>query len=99
MASTAPPPQYTRGTPPQAPSDSLWGRISEGRRLDELWSQFTADAQASYGFYGKDLDWERVRAMPRWKQPFHIAKHFFWALVMKLTPARRLLLFVALILL
>ena len=99
MASTAPPPEYTRGTPPPHPNDGLWGRISEGRRLDELWSQFTADAQASYGFYGKDLDWERINAMPRWKRPFHVVKHFFWALVMKLSPARRILLFVALILL
>src|SRR5215470_3560658 len=98
MALPAPPPEYTRGTPPP-PNNGLWSRISEGRRLDELWSQFTADAQASYGFYGKDLDWERINTLPRWKRPFHVAKHFFWALVMKLTPARRVLLFVALILL
>jgi phosphoserine phosphatase RsbU/P len=99
MASAAPPPDYSRGTPPPPPNDGLWSRISEGRRLDELWSQFTADAQASYGFYGKDLDWERINELPRWKRPFHVAKHFFWALVMKLTPARRILLFIALILL
>ena len=98
MASTAPPPEDTRRTPPP-PGDGIWNRISEGRRLDELWSQFSADAQASYGFYGKDLDWERINAMPRWKRPFHVTKHFFWALVMKLSPARRMLLFVALILL
>jgi serine phosphatase RsbU (regulator of sigma subunit) len=100
MASTAPPPvpDYAH-EPRRVPGDGLWDRISEGRRLDELWSQFTADAQASYGFYGKDLDWERIKAMPRWKRPFHVAKHFFWALVMKMTPARRVLLFIALILL
>jgi len=77
----------------------LWDRISEGRRLDELWSQFTADAQASYGFYGKDLDWEQLRTIPAWRRPFRVAKHFFWALVMKMTPARRVLLFLALIML
>jgi sigma-B regulation protein RsbU (phosphoserine phosphatase) len=98
MASPASPSQYTHRTPP-APGNGIWDRISEGRRLDELWSQFTADAQASYGFYGKDLDWEKVHALPRWKRPFHVAKHFFWALVMKLTPARRVLLFIALSLL
>jgi len=97
MSSTAPP-EYTRGTPPP-PRDGLWDRISEGRRLDELWSQFTADAQASYGFYGKDLDWEQLRTIPAWRRPFRVAKHFFWALVMKMTPARRVLLFLALIML
>jgi len=98
MSSAAPPPDYTRGTPPP-PGDGLWDRISEGRRLDELWSQFTADAQASYGFYGKDLDWEQLRTIPAWRRPFRVAKHFFWALVMKMTPARRVLLFLALIML
>ncbi len=95
MSSTAPPPEYTHGTPPP-PGDGLWDRISEGRRVDELWSQFTADAQASYGFYGKDLDWEQLKTIPAWRRPFRVAKHFFWALVMKMTPARRVLLFVAL---
>ena len=99
MSSTAPPPDYTRGTPPPPPGDGLWDRISEGRRLDELWSQFSADAQASYGFYGKDLDWEQLKTIPAWRRPFRVAKHFFWALVMKMTPARRVLLFVALIML
>lgn len=102
MASAPPPPapspDYT-GAPRRVPGDGLWDRISEGRRLDELWSQFTADAQASYGFYGKDLDWEQLKTIPRWRRPFRVIKHFFWALVMKMTPARRLLLFVALVML
>jgi sigma-B regulation protein RsbU (phosphoserine phosphatase) len=61
-----------------------------------LWAQFTADARASYGFYGKDVDWEEVEALPRWRRPLFIAKQFFWALMMKLSPARRVLLLVAL---
>jgi phosphoserine phosphatase RsbU/P len=91
----APPPEYTRERR-RVPGDGIWDRISEGRRLDELWSQFSADAQASYGFYGKDLDWEQLKTIPAWRRPFRVAKHFFWALVMKMTPARRVLLFVAL---
>lgn len=78
---------------------TLWQRISEGRQLDELWSQFTADARASYGFYGKDVDWDEINKLPRWRRPFHIVKEIFWALLMKLTPARRVLLIVALALL
>lgn len=73
---------------------SFWQRVSEGRQIDDLWSQFAADARASYGFYGRDVDWEEIQKLPRWKRPLHVAKEFFWALLMKLTPARRVLLLV-----
>jgi phosphoserine phosphatase RsbU/P len=78
---------------------SFWQRVSEGSDLDDLWAQFTADARASYGFYGKDVNWEEVEALPHWRRPFFVAKQFFWALMMKLSPARRVLLLVALALL
>ena len=74
----------------------FWQRVSEGRQLDDLWSQFAADARASYGFYGKDVDWEEIQRLPRWHRPFHIAKDIFWAMLMKMTPARRVLLLLAL---
>src|SRR3982074_1747385 len=74
----------------------FWRRVSEGSDLDDLWSQFTADARASYGFYGKDVNWEEGEALPHWPRPLFIAKQFFWALMMKLSPARRVLLLVAL---
>lgn len=70
--------------------------MSEGRQLDDLWSQFAADARASYGFYGKDVDWEEIQKLPKWHRPFHIAKDIFWAMLMKMTPARRVLLLLAL---
>src|ERR1700752_3703920 len=70
---------------------NFWQRVSEGRQIDDLWSQFAADARASYGFYGRDVDWEEVKKLPHWRRPLHIAKEFFWALLLKLTPARRVL--------
>jgi phosphoserine phosphatase RsbU/P len=97
MSSTAPPPEYTRE--PRPGDQGLWQKISGGSEIDELWSQFSADAQASYGFYGKDLDWEQLKTVPAWRRPFRIVKHYFWALVMKMTPARRVILFIALVLL
>jgi hypothetical protein len=97
MTSAAPPPEYTRE--PRPGDEGLWQRISGGREIDELWSQFSADAQASYGFYGKDLDWEQLKTVPAWRRPFRIVKHYFWALLMKMTPARRVILFIALIML
>lgn len=73
----------------------FWQRISEGRQLDELWAQFSADARASYGFYMKEADAEAMvnrRGRPKWGQ---IIKTLFWSLVMKLTPARRVLVIMA----
>ena len=74
---------------------NFWQRVSEGRQIDDLWTQFAADARASYGFYGSDVDWEEIKKLPRWHRPLHIAKQFFWALLLKLSPARRVLLLIA----
>ncbi len=95
MSSSAPPnPPKKRGR-----LSNFWFRVSEGRAVDDLWDQFVADAHASYGFYGKDVDWEEVERMSHWRRPFHIARQFFWALMLKLSPARRVLLVIALVLL
>jgi sigma-B regulation protein RsbU (phosphoserine phosphatase) len=91
-------------SPPHSPNvvdrvRHFWQRISEGRQIDELWSHFTADARASYGFYMKEADAEELQAhrgVHRW---FRIAKTLFWSLLMKMTPARRVLLLVALFML
>lgn len=75
---------------------TFWQRVSEGRDIDELWSQFAADTRSSYGFYGKDVDWDEINKLPTWKRPFHVAGQLFWAMMNKLTPARRVLLLLAL---
>jgi serine phosphatase RsbU (regulator of sigma subunit) len=87
-----------RARPRFAKTRHFWYRVSEGRQIDDLWIQFAADARASYGFYGKDVDWEEINAMPQWRRPFHILKQFFWALILKLSPARRVLLLAGLVL-
>jgi phosphoserine phosphatase RsbU/P len=89
---TAPPPVPKR----RIRGNRWWDRISEGKELSDLWAQFSADAQASYGFYGKDVDWKGISELPRWRRPRQIAKQIFWALLMKMTPARRVFLFLAL---
>jgi len=96
MSTAQPPPVNSKTT---SKGSGTWNQISEGREWDDLLKQFTADARASYGFYGKDVDWEEIKRLPRWRRPFRIAKGFFWALVMKLSPARRVMLFAALVML
>ncbi len=93
--STATPPSGTADHIRSGKLSGFWQRISEGRRIDELWSQFTADARASYGFYMTEAVAEEMvnrRGRPRF---FRIAKTLFWSMVMKLTPARRVLLIIA----
>jgi phosphoserine phosphatase RsbU/P len=77
----------------------FWQRISDGRQIDELWSHFTADARASYGFYMKEADVEELGTHHGFKRWFRIAKTLFWSLLMKMTPARRVLLLVAFVML
>ncbi len=77
----------------------FWQRISEGRQIDELWSHFTADARASYGFYMKESDAEELQGHHGVRRWFRIAKTLFWSMLMKMTPARRVLLLVSLVLL
>src|SRR5215472_7810751 len=77
----------------------FWQRVSEGRQIDELWSQFTADARASYSFYMKEADAEELGSRRGFGRVFHIAKTLFWSMLMKMTPARRVLVIVALALL
>jgi len=54
---------------------NFWQRVSEGRQIT-LWSQFAADARASYGFYGSDVDWDEIKKLPRWRRPFHVPSNF-----------------------
>lgn len=101
MSSTAP---STTGAGARRPTTkgrmgTFWQRVSEGRDIDDLWSQFAADTRSSYGFYGKDVDWDEINKLPTWKRPLHVAGQLFWAMMNKLTPARRVLLLLALVLL
>ncbi len=76
---------------------NFWQRVSEGRQIEDLWTQFAADARASYSFYDTDVDWDEIKKLPRRRRPVRVAKEFFWALLLKLTPARRVLLLAALV--
>ncbi len=73
----------------------FWQRVTEGRELDQLWTQFRAEARESYGLYSREVDWEAVRSARPWKRPLHAAWALFQAMLMKLSPARRVLLLVA----
>ncbi len=76
----------------------FWHRVSEGQALDQLWSQFAKDARASSRFYSSGL--EDLRDEPsRFQRFWKGVKALFWAIFEKLTPARRVLLLLALVIL
>lgn len=79
--------------------ETFWQRVTDGIRLDELWDQFHADARSSYKLYSKDIDSSATPGVGRGKRFLSIATQFFWAVIEKLTPGRRILLLVALVLL
>ena len=78
------------------PFREFWARVTEGIELDVLSRQFVSEAKASYRLYAKDVDWDRVG-----KARGPVAKYWrtgwalFLAMLMKLSPARRVLLLIA----
>jgi serine phosphatase RsbU (regulator of sigma subunit) len=69
----------------------FWQRVTEGLELHVLWTQFQSEARASYGLISQDVDWKAIEGVSGWRRYWKIAQAFFWALFMKLTPARRVL--------
>jgi hypothetical protein len=78
---------------------TFWRRITDGVVLSELWKQFHADARSSYRLYSKEIETERPPERGRVKHFIWMARQFLWAIFDKLTPARRVLLLFALVLL
>ncbi len=76
---------------------NAWRRLTEGAELDELWTQFLAEAHASTRLYSSEVDWEKVERKDRWKQPLEITRLFFWSLLKKLSPPRRMFLLLTLV--
>jgi sigma-B regulation protein RsbU (phosphoserine phosphatase) len=77
----------------------FWLRVSEGLELNQLWGQFEKDARSSYRLYAKDMEGTQAENAGPGRKFFHVAQQFFWAVLEKLTPARRVLLLIALLLL
>ena len=92
----SPSPQSRRGFVAQL--DGFWQRVTEGLELSQLWKQFSADARASYRLYQKDFQ-ARAPQEDRKRSFWHTAQGFAWAILEKLTPARRVLLLLGVLLL
>jgi phosphoserine phosphatase RsbU/P len=78
---------------------NFWRRVTEGLEVSQLWSQFESEARTSYRLYSRDVEAKTPEGLTRRGRRLHILKEFFWAVFEKLSPARRVLLLLALILL
>jgi serine phosphatase RsbU (regulator of sigma subunit) len=76
----------------------FWRRVTDGLEVSQLWSQFESEARTSYRLYSKDVEAKTPEGLTRGGRRIQIVKEFFWAVFEKLSPARRVLLLLALIL-
>src|SRR6204780_218981 len=77
----------------------FWQRVTEGLEVSQLWSQFETEARSSYRLYSRDVAAKTPEGLTRRGHHSHVVKEFFWAVLEKLSPARRVLLLAALIML
>jgi phosphoserine phosphatase RsbU/P len=77
----------------------FWQRVTEGLEVSQLWSQFETEARTSYRLYSKDVAAKTPEDLTHRGKNLHIVKEFFWAVLEKLSPARRVLLLLSFILL
>jgi len=78
-------------------SQDGWRRLTAGMELDDLWSQFKSEAEASARPFKQEVD-RRADQKKSWKQPFKIAAAIFSSILKKLSPPRRVFLLITLIL-
>ena len=76
----------------------FWRRVTEGLEISQLWSQFESETKASYRLYSKDVQAKTPEGLTHGGRHLHVVREFFWAVLDKLSPARRVLLLAALIL-
>src|SRR6202167_5078167 len=93
------PPAPSQHPPLRIRLQQFWRRVTEGLELTQLWSQFEREARASYRLYSRDVAARTPEDLTQRGRRIHIVKEFFWAVLEKLSPARRVLLLVALIML
>ena len=78
-------------------SQDGWRRISAGMEIDDLWSQFKAEAQASSRPFRQDVD-QRKDQQKTWRRPFKIFAAICGSILKRLSPPRRIFLLFTIIL-
>ncbi len=96
---TSLPPASAQPIPLRVRLHNFWQRVTEGLEVSQLWSQFETEARSSYRLYSSDVAAKTPEGLTRRGRNLHVVKEFFWSVLEKLSPARRVILLVALIML
>jgi len=83
----------------QNPIARFWARISDGMALGQLWDQLRRESVSGYQLYAHEAAQRTPAIAGRRGRPRHLWREFLWAIVMKMSPARRILLVAAAVLL
>lgn len=96
---TGPPPPTPKEQPPRVISSikRFWQRVTDGLAMDQLMSQFKRDAQTGFQFYRRDFDSRTPPTGRQWRNWLQTLQEMVWAVLNKLTPARRVLLLIAVV--
>ncbi|HUX66733.1 MAG TPA: PP2C family protein-serine/threonine phosphatase [Terriglobales bacterium] len=81
----------------------FWHRISDGLAVDELWGQLRREATSGYRLYKQDAMTKAPPARPARRpggapRQRHLGREFAWAILLHMSPARRVVLLLALVL-
>ena len=77
---------------------AFWRGLTDGLTLQELWTQFRRETGHSFRLYSSELD-HRLEGAPGRRRHLGYARALLRAMVLKLSPARRLVLLLAFVLL
>jgi len=78
-------------------SQDGWRRLTAGMELDDLWSQFKSEAEASARPFKQDVD-RQAQERKSWTHPFKIIAAISTSILKKLSPPRRIFLLLTIIL-
>ncbi|HEX7486498.1 MAG TPA: PP2C family protein-serine/threonine phosphatase [Vicinamibacterales bacterium] len=79
-------------------SRSFLDAYTHGLKREDLQRLFTRDTREAYRFFARNFDEDALIGLSRHRQWLARARLFFWAFVLRLSPARRVLYGVALLL-
>jgi serine phosphatase RsbU (regulator of sigma subunit) len=80
--------------------EDFWQKLTEGIALEQLWSNFKDEAHSTFRLYSADVERSgKLDNVSKHERGIETVKAFLWAVLMKLSPPRRVALFFGLVLL
>jgi serine phosphatase RsbU (regulator of sigma subunit) len=79
------------------PIREFWQRITAGLELQELWTQFKEETREGYRVSSREVNWQEIKKIRNPERFLVATREIIAALFMKLTPARRVFLLIALV--